>query len=81
MVHQEEWENALAILQSTNNSSYRSLMPCTLREIMCNWNQEPAIETIEKILSKEVLLRDGLNQPPVQRTGKTVAVLVLDQPD
>jgi glutamate synthase (NADPH/NADH) small chain len=28
MVHQEEWQGALEILQATNNRIYRTLAPC-----------------------------------------------------
>jgi glutamate synthase (NADPH/NADH) small chain len=80
MVHQEEWETALAILQSTNNfPEFTGRLCPSMRKIMCVLGiiKEPvAIENIEKILSSEDLLKVGLKpQPPLQRTGKTVAVI------
>ncbi|MDG2431947.1 glutamate synthase subunit beta [Flavobacterium sp.] len=80
MVHQEEWENALAILQSTNNfpefTGRLCPAPCEKSCVLGIIKEPVAIENIEKNIIERGFAEGWIKpQPPVQRTGKTVAVI------
>jgi glutamate synthase (NADPH/NADH) small chain len=80
MVHQEEWETALAILQSTNNfpefTGRLCPAPCEKSCVLGIIKEPVAIENIEKNIIERGFAEGWIKpQPPLQRTGKTVAVI------
>ena len=80
MVHQEEWETALQILQSTNNfpefTGRLCPAPCEKSCVLGIINEPVAIENIEKnIIEKGFEQGWIIPQIPEQRTGKTIAVI------
>jgi glutamate synthase (NADPH/NADH) small chain len=80
MVHQEEWENALAILQSTNNfpefTGRLCPAPCEKSCVLGIIKEPVAIENIEKNIIERGFAEGWIKpQPPMQRTGKTVAII------
>ena len=80
MVHQEEWENALAILQSTNNfpefTGRLCPAPCEKACVLGIIKDPVSIENIEKTIVERGFAEGWIKpQIPAQRTGKTVAVV------
>lgn len=80
MVHQEEWQNALEILQSTNNfpefTGRLCPAPCEKSCVLGIINEPVAIENIEKNIVERGFAEGWIKpQPPKTRTGKTVAVI------
>jgi glutamate synthase (NADPH/NADH) small chain len=80
MVHQEEWESALAILQSTNNfpefTGRLCPAPCEKSCVLGIIKEPVAIENIEKNIIERGFAEGWIKpQIPSQRTGKTVAVV------
>ena len=80
MVHQEEWESALAILQSTNNfpefTGRLCPAPCEKSCVLGIIKEPVAIENIEKSIIERGFAEGWIKpQTPATRTGKTVAVV------
>jgi len=80
MVHQEEWESALEILQSTNNfpefTGRLCPAPCEKSCVLGIISEPVAIENIEKNIVERGFAEGWIKpQKPVNRTGKTVAVI------
>jgi glutamate synthase (NADPH) small chain len=80
MVHQEEWQSALDILQSTNNfpefTGRLCPAPCEKSCVLGIIKEPVAIENIEKSIIERGFAEGWIKpQPPKVRTGKTVAVI------
>ncbi|WP_395064535.1 glutamate synthase subunit beta [Flavobacterium sp.] len=80
MVHQEEWQSALEILQSTNNfpefTGRLCPAPCEKSCVLGIIKEPVAIENIEKNIIERGFAEGWIKpQPPVNRTGKTVVVI------
>jgi len=80
MVYQEEWESALEILQSTNNfpefTGRLCPAPCEKSCVLGIISEPVAIENIEKNIVERGFAEGWIKpQKPVNRTGKTVAVI------
>jgi glutamate synthase (NADPH) small chain len=80
MVHQEEWQSALDILQSTNNfpefTGRLCPAPCEKSCVLGIIKEPVAIENIEKSIIERGFAEGWIKpQPPKVRTGKTVAVV------
>jgi glutamate synthase (NADPH/NADH) small chain len=80
MVHQEEWESALEILQSTNNfpefTGRLCPAPCEKSCVLGIISEPVAIENIEKNIVERGFAEGWIKpQVPTERTGKTVAVV------
>jgi glutamate synthase (NADPH/NADH) small chain len=80
MVHQEEWESALEILQSTNNfpefTGRLCPAPCEKSCVLGIISEPVAIENIEKNIVERGFAEGWIKpQKPANRTGKTVAVI------
>ena len=80
MVHQEEWQGALEILQSTNNfpefTGRLCPAPCEKSCVLGIINEPVAIENIEKNIIERGFAEGWIKpQIPTTRTGKTVAVI------
>ena len=80
MVHQEEWQSALEILQSTNNfpefTGRLCPAPCEKSCVLGIIEEPVAIENIEKNIIERGFAEGWIKpQTPLQRTGKTVAVI------
>ena len=80
MVHQEEWQGALEILQSTNNfpefTGRLCPAPCEKSCVLGIINEPVAIENIEKNIIERGFAEGWIKpQIPSTRTGKTVAVI------
>ena len=80
MVHQEEWQSALEILQSTNNfpefTGRLCPAPCEKSCVLGIISEPVAIENIEKNIVERGFAEGWIKpQPPKIRTGKTVAVI------
>ena len=80
MVHQEEWQSALEILQSTNNfpefTGRRCPAPCEKSCVLGIINEPVAIENIEKNIIERGFAEGWIKpQTPAVRTGKKVAVV------
>ena len=80
MVHQEEWESALEILQSTNNfpefTGRLCPAPCEKSCVLGIISEPVAIENIEKNIIERGFAEGWIKpQLPKTRTGKTVAVI------
>jgi len=80
MVHQEEWQSALEILQSTNNfpefTGRLCPAPCEKSCVLGIVSEPVAIENIEKNIVERGF-EEGWIKPqiPTTRTGKTVAII------
>ncbi len=80
MVHQEEWQSALEILQSTNNfpefTGRLCPAPCEKSCVLGIVSEPVAIENIEKNIVERGF-KEGWIKPqiPTTRTGKTVAII------
>jgi len=79
-VHQEEWESALEILQSTNNfpefTGRLCPAPCEKSCVLGIISEPVAIENIEKNIIERGFAEGWIKpQKPLNRTGKTVAVI------
>ena len=79
-VHQEEWESALEILQSTNNfpefTGRLCPAPCEKSCVLGIISEPVAIENIEKNIVERGFAEGWIKpQKPLNRTGKTVAVI------
>ena len=75
MVHQEEWQSALEILQSTNNfpefTGRLCPAPCEKSCVLGIIKEPVAIENIEKNIIERGFAEGWIKpQPPVVRTGK-----------
>ncbi len=80
MVHQEEWESALEILESTNNfpefTGRLCPAPCEKSCVLGIISEPVAIENIEKNIVERGFAEGWIKpQKPLNRTGKTVAVI------
>ncbi|MDR6967100.1 glutamate synthase (NADPH/NADH) small chain [Flavobacterium arsenatis] len=80
MVHEEEWQSALEILQSTNNfpefTGRLCPAPCEKSCVLGLIEAPVAIENIEKNIIERGFAEGWIKpQPPKKRTGKTVAVI------
>lgn len=80
MVHQEEWQSALEILQSTNNfpefTGRLCPAPCEKSCVLGIISEPVAIENIEKNIVERGFAEGWIKpQPPKIRTEKTVAVI------
>lgn len=80
MVHQEEWQSALEILQSTNNfpefTGRLCPAPCEKSCVLGIIKEPVAIENIEKNIIERGFVKGWIKpQIPETRTGKTVAVI------
>jgi glutamate synthase (NADPH/NADH) small chain len=80
MVHQEEWQGALEILQSTNNfpefTGRLCPAPCEKSCVLGIISEPVAIENIEKNIIERGFSEGWIKpQIPSTRTGKTVAVI------
>jgi glutamate synthase (NADPH/NADH) small chain len=80
MVHQEEWQGALEILQSTNNfpefTGRLCPAPCEKSCVLGIISEPVAIENIEKNIIERGFAEGWIKpQIPSIRTGKTVAVI------
>ena len=80
MVHQEEWQGALEILQATNNfpefTGRLCPAPCEKSCVLGIIEEPVAIENIEKNIIERGFAEGWIKpQIPLQRTGKTVAVI------
>jgi glutamate synthase (NADPH/NADH) small chain len=80
MVHQEEWQSALEILQSTNNfpefTGRLCPAPCEKSCVLGIISEPVAIENIEKNIVERGFAEGWIKpQPPKIRTGKTAAVI------
>jgi glutamate synthase (NADPH/NADH) small chain len=80
MVHQEEWQGALEILQSTNNfpefTGRLCPAPCEKSCVLGIISEPVAIENIEKNIVERGFSEGWIKpQLPKTRTGKTVAVI------
>ena len=80
MVHQEEWQSALEILQSTNNfpefTGRLCPAPCEKSCVLGIIAEPVAIENIEKNIVERGFAEGWIKpQPPKIRTGKTAAVI------
>jgi glutamate synthase (NADPH/NADH) small chain len=80
MVHQEEWQSALEILQSTNNfpefTGRLCPAPCEKSCVLGIISEPVAIENIEKNIIERGFAEGWIKpQPPTTRTDKTVAVI------
>ncbi len=79
-VHQEEWQSALEILQSTNNfpefTGRLCPAPCEKSCVLGIISESVAIENIEKNIIEKGFAEGWIKpQIPSKRTGKTVAVI------
>lgn len=80
LVHREEWESALEILQSTNNfpefTGRLCPAPCEKACVLGIISEPVAIENIEKNIVERGFAEGWIKpQPPKIRTGKNVAVV------
>lgn len=80
MVHQEEWQSALEILQSTNNfpefTGRLCPAPCEKACVLGIIKDPVSIENIEKNIVERGFAEGWIKpQAPKTRTGKTVAVI------
>ncbi len=80
MVHQEEWQSALDILQSTNNfpefTGRLCPAPCEKSCVLGIIKDPVSIENIEKSIIERGFAEGWIKpQPPEVRTGKTIAVI------
>ena len=80
MVHQEEWQSALDILQSTNNfpefTGRLCPAPCEKSCVLGIIAEPVAIENIEKNIVERGFTEGWIKpQIPENRTGKTIAVI------
>lgn len=80
MVHQEEWQSALDILQSTNNfpefTGRLCPAPCEKSCVLGIIKDPVAIENIEKSIIERGFAEGWIKpQIPESRTGKTIAVV------
>ena len=80
MVHQEEWQNALEILHSTNNfpefTGRLCPAPCEKSCVLGIISEPVAIENIEKNIVERGFAEGWIKpQIPTTRTGKTVAII------
>jgi glutamate synthase (NADPH/NADH) small chain len=80
MVHQNEWESALHLLQSTNNfpefTGRLCPAPCEKSCVLGIIEEPVAIENIEKNIIERGFSEGWIKpQTPAKRTGKTVAVI------
>ena len=80
MVHQEEWQSALDILQSTNNfpefTGRLCPAPCEKSCVLGIIAEPVAIENIEKNIVERGFSEGWIKpQTPETRTGKTIAVI------
>jgi glutamate synthase (NADPH) small chain len=80
MVHQEEWQSALEILQSTNNfpefTGRLCPAPCEKSCVLGIIKEPVAIENIEKNIIERGFAEGWIKpQIPETRTGKTIAVI------
>ena len=80
MVHQEEWQNALEILLSTNNfpefTGRLCPAPCEKSCVLGIISEPVAIENIEKNIVERGFAEGWIKpQIPTSRTGKTVAII------
>jgi glutamate synthase (NADPH/NADH) small chain len=80
MVHQEEWESALEILQSTNNfpefTGRLCPAPCEKSCVLGIISEPVAIENIEKNIVERGFAEGWIKpQKPENRTGKKVVVI------
>lgn len=80
MVHQEEWQSALEILQSTNNfpefTGRLCPSPCEKSCVLGIIEEPVAIENIEKNIIERAFAEGWIKpQVPVKRSGKTVAIV------
>ena len=80
MVHQEEWQNALEILHSTNNfpefTGRLCPAPCEKSCVLGIISESVAIENIEKNIVERGFAEGWIKpQIPTSRTGKTVAII------
>ncbi len=80
LVHQEEWQSALEILQSTNNfpefTGRLCPAPCEKSCVLGIISEPVAIENIEKNIIERGFAEGWIKpQIPSKRTGKTVAVI------
>ena len=80
MVHQEEWESALEILESTNNfpefTGRLCPAPCEKSCVLGIISEPVAIENIEKNIVERGFAEGWIKpQKPLNRSGKTVAVI------
>jgi glutamate synthase (NADPH) small chain len=80
MVHQEEWQNALEILHSTNNfpefTGRLCPAPCEKSCVLGIIKEPVAIENIEKSIVERGFAEGWIKpQPPKTRTSKKVAVI------
>lgn len=80
LVYRKKWKEAAEVLHSTNNFPEFTgrLCPAPCEEAcVLGINQDPvSIETIEKHIVEEAFANGWINaEPPVSRTGKTVAVI------
>ena len=80
MVHQEEWQNALEILHSTNNfpefTGRLCPAPCEKSCVLGIISEPVAIENIEKNIVERGFAEGWIKpQIPTSRTGKTVAII------
>jgi glutamate synthase (NADPH/NADH) small chain len=79
-VHQEEWESALEILESTNNfpefTGRLCPAPCEKSCVLGIISEPVAIENIEKNIVERGFAEGWIKpQKPLNRSGKTVAVI------
>ena len=79
-VYKNEWEKALTILHSTNNfpefTGRLCPAPCEEACVLGIVNPPVSIELIEKYIVERGFNEGWIKaQPPVQRTGKTVAIV------
>ena len=79
-VYKNEWEKALNILHSTNNfpefTGRLCPAPCEEACVLGIVNPPVSIELIEKYIVERGFSEGWIKaQPPVQRTGKSVAVV------
>lgn len=80
MVHQEEWQSALTILESTNNfpefTGRLCPAPCEKSCVLGIISEPVAIENIEKNIVERGFAEGWIKpQIPARRTGKKVAVI------
>jgi glutamate synthase (NADPH) small chain len=80
MVHQEEWQSAYEILQSTNNfpefTGRLCPAPCEKSCVLGIINEPVAIENIEKNIIERAFAEGWIKpQKPKNRTRKTIAII------
>ncbi len=80
LIHQEEWQSALEILQSTNNfpefTGRLCPAPCEKSCVLGIISEPVAIENIEKNIIEKGFAEGWIKpQIPSKRTGKTVAII------